>query len=352
MQQPVDRTYLTALLDRLDIAVVACDLQGRLVLSNTAFDALALDPGQAVRSELVPLARAFAGEVIQDHEVELDAAGLPPRRFLAAGGPILGPAGDRLGAVVALHEVTSRHGDGRDGGQVRGVRQLDQLRDEFVAMAGHELRTPLTVIQGYAELALTQDVSAATLRRSLGVIHERAQRLGRLVEDLFDLARLRTGAAGLDDAVVRFDDVIDDAVASIQPLATQGGLTVHTQLAAGEVRGDRVRLRQVLDTLLCHAVTYTQAGGRITVTSEDAAAGVALTVGDTGIGVPEEQLPNLFEEFFEASTEVSAANPTRGPGIGLAVAAAIVRAHGGQITAQSNLEGGTTFVVTLPRAPA
>ena len=214
-------------------------------------------------------------------------------------------------------------------------------------MAGHELRTPLTVIQGYAELALSQDVPTATLLRGMWVIHERAQQMGRLVADLFDLAQLGTGNLELETRPVRVDALVAEALDAISERAAEARLELDADLEPAEVEGDPARLRQVLDTVLANALTYTPATGRVVARCRPTPGGVEVVVEDTGIGVPEDQLPHLFARFFRASTSVP--SEAEGTGLGLALAAAVVGAHGGTIRAEADPRGGTIITMTLPR---
>jgi len=288
-------------------------------------------------------------------EVEVRLVGVDGvERWVWARGLPRSEGGRRLLDGIAS-DVTERHRIleqreqllAQEQEHVRRLQQVDQLRDEFVTMAGHELRTPLTVIQGYAELALSQDVPTATLLRGMWVIHQRAQQMGRLVADLFDLAQLGTGSITIETETVEVDGLIGAAVAGVRSVASDAQLEVGVEVEPTAVTGDPVRLRQVLDNLLSNAVKYTPAGGRVDVRCRRTPSGVEVTVEDTGIGVPEEQLPHLFDKFFRASTAVVSELP--GTGLSLAVTAAVVRAHGGTISAEPNPVGGTIFKLALPK---
>ncbi|MFI7598156.1 ATP-binding protein [Actinoplanes sp. NPDC049681] len=232
--------------------------------------------------------------------------------------------------------------------QVRRLRELDRMKDELVAVVSHELRNPIGVIRGYTELLLDDPDLNAGYRREIAVIDRTSAHLLHLVEDLLDLARLDTVHAGMDVKPVPAARLVRDVVQVHGPAAEAA--QVHLEAAVGRlpvIHADASRLRQVLDNLLSNAIKYTDPGGTVTVTAE--AAGddrVEIVVTDTGIGIPAEQYPRLFTRFFRASTATQ--RGIKGTGLGLAVAKAVVEAHGGTITAEPAPGTGTRFTVALP----
>lgn len=232
--------------------------------------------------------------------------------------------------------------------QVSRLREVDRMKDELVAVVSHELRNPIGVIRGYTELLLDDPDLNAGYRREIAVIDRTSAHLLHLVEDLLDLARLDTGHAGIDVKPLPAARLVRDVVQAHGPAAEAA--QVHLEAAVGRlpvIHADASRLRQVLDNLLSNAIKYTPPGGTVTVTAE--AAGddrVEIVVADTGIGIPADQYPRLFTRFFRASTATQ--RGIKGTGLGLAVAKAVVEAHGGTVTAEPAPGSGTRFTVVLP----
>ncbi len=227
------------------------------------------------------------------------------------------------------------------------LRQLDNLKDEFVALVSHELRTPLTSIRGYLEL-MTEDTNLTKEQtRFIETIDRNAQRLERVVGDLLFVAQVEAGKLSLEDGDVDLNTLVEEAVQAAQPSAAGKsiGLTAHLgQLP--EIRGDRARLAQVLDNFISNAIKFTPGQGAVTVTTSALPGEVEVVVTDTGMGIPADELPLLFQRFFRAQRATAGAIP--GTGLGLAIAKAIVTGHSGRIRVESEDGAGTTFRITLP----
>ncbi|MEU4423806.1 ATP-binding protein [Actinoplanes sp. NPDC024001] len=230
--------------------------------------------------------------------------------------------------------------------QVRRLQELDRMKDELVAVVSHELRNPVAIIAAYTESLLEEPELAG--RAELAVIERTSAHLVHLVEDLLDLARLENGNSTIDPRPLRPDRLLRQAVQEHQRNADVRPVTLVAEIGAlPVVPGDAARLRQVLDNLLSNAIKYTPAGGTVTVTAEAGDTAIVIAVTDTGIGIPADEYPQLFNRFFRASTATS--RKIKGTGLGLAVTKAIVEAHGGTIGAAPGPVGGTRFTVTLPR---
>jgi signal transduction histidine kinase len=230
------------------------------------------------------------------------------------------------------------------------LREADKLKDEFVALISHDLRTPLTSIMGYLELTLDDPTLTDEQRDYLHVVERNSERLLNLVNDLLFVARLEAGQFELRLAEVDLAAVAQQVVEEAAPRARAKEVTVVcTAGDVPELSVDRGRMFQLLGNLISNAVTFTPEGGRVDVrvfTTED---GVAVEVADTGIGIAREELRHLFDRFFRASSAKDRQIP--GTGLGLYIARAIVTAHGGTISVDSELGGGTTFRLELPTAP-
>ena len=227
------------------------------------------------------------------------------------------------------------------------LRQLDRLKDEFIALVSHELRTPLTSIRGYLELMGDAPSLSAENTTFLETIDRNAQRLQRVVGDLLFCAQIEAGKLSLDQGLVDLDTLVAEAVTAAQPAARSKELELTAAPGEiGEVPGDRARLAQVVDNFISNAVKFTPHGGSIKLAVRVVENEAELSIADTGVGISSTELPQLFERFFRTEGATAAAIP--GTGLGLAIARAIVVGHGGRITVESEAGAGTTFRIYLP----
>jgi signal transduction histidine kinase len=235
--------------------------------------------------------------------------------------------------------------------EVTAQRELDRLKDEFVATVSHELRTPLTSMMGFLEMIL--DGEAGTLsddqRRFLAIVYRSSERLQRLVGDLLFVARLDANGLQLQFADVSVQDVVRDCVEAAGALARSRELDLRSELAAIPlVWGDRERLSQLVSNLISNAIKFTRPGGAITARVFAEVGSAVIEVEDTGIGIPADEQDRLFQRFFRSSTATEQAIP--GTGLGLVISKAIAEGHGGVISVRSEAGAGTCFRVQLPLA--
>jgi two-component system, OmpR family, phosphate regulon sensor histidine kinase PhoR len=233
---------------------------------------------------------------------------------------------------------------------VQELQNLDRAKSDFLSNVSHELRTPLTSISGYLELL--EDEEAGPLseqqQRILGVVERNAARLKDLIEDLLTLSRIEANAQKMTVEPVRLGDVINSAAATIEPSVASGGLAFevvgtndHTLVLA-----DAGQLERVLLNLLNNAVKFTPEGGSVTISCHQTGDEVAVSVSDTGIGIPVADQPKLFSRFFRASNAVEKGVP--GTGLGLTIVRAIVEGHRGRLEIRSAEGQGASFAVVLP----
>jgi signal transduction histidine kinase len=244
---------------------------------------------------------------------------------------------DEIGELAAAFNTMSRE-----------VARAHQARKQMTADVAHELRTPLTVIAGYIE-SMRDGVLGATPER-LGVIYDEIERLQHLVGDLRTLSQADTGELTLDFQPVAPAELLQQAQAAFEHQAAQKGvaLAVETTHLLPSVRVDEIRLMQVLGNLVSNALRYTPAGGRIVLgAAANGDNSVALSVRDTGPGIAPEDLPFIFDRFYRADKARTAEGGESG--LGLAIAKALVEAHGGALTVQSAPGQGSTFVIQLPQ---
>jgi len=231
------------------------------------------------------------------------------------------------------------------------LRELDGMKDDFVASVSHELRTPLTSIRGYLELVREDGGLSPEQDRMLGIVDRNADRLLGLVTDLLFIAELDAGKLTMNATPVGLVAVAAESVEAAGPRAHAA--EIELRLDADDqvvVPGDRTRLAQVFDNLISNAIKFTPPGGRVNVRVFRSDASAVVEVSDTGTGIPEDERLHLFERFFRTSGAIRAAVP--GTGLGLAIVGAIAASHGGTVSVESSDGGGATFLVSLPLASA
>jgi two-component system sensor histidine kinase BaeS len=224
------------------------------------------------------------------------------------------------------------------------LKREDELRRAMVADTAHELRTPVTILRGGTEELL--DGLAEPTPAKLTSLHDEVLRLERLIEDLSALAAAQAAALTLDRAPTDLGKIAARAAAELQPLFEDADVGLSADTQPVPLRADAGRITQIVTNLLTNAAKFTPPGGQVTLTTCPGGTAARLTVTDTGPGIPETDMPHIFERFWRGSAAAGRA----GSGIGLAVAAELAAAHGGTLTATSPPAGGTTFTLTLPAA--
>ncbi|HXY35812.1 MAG TPA: ATP-binding protein [Planctomycetaceae bacterium] len=269
-----------------------------------------------------------------DHVILLGPSGRE-RAMLPRVLAIRDQLGNTLGAAVLLQDVTR-------------LRLLDQVKNNLVATASHELKTPLTSIRLAVHLLLEETVGPLTPKQTELLLdaRENSERLLAMVNNLLDLARLEQGSRQLELQPVRPESLLRTAADSIRARAADHAIEVVLNLGdcLPEVQVDVSRFGSALQNLLNNALTYTDRGGRITLGAQSDGDEVELSVADTGIGIPADALPHVFEKFFR----VPGQSKGTGTGLGLAIVQEIVVAHGGTITCDSHPGKGTVFRIRLP----
>jgi signal transduction histidine kinase len=228
---------------------------------------------------------------------------------------------------------------------------VERLRRDLVANVSHELKTPITAIRAHLENLL--DGVERPDPETLQVMLAQSVRLGRLVDQLLDLSRLESGDVPLDRAPLALAPLVTQVLSEIEMARTDHGVAVTSDIPDDlpAAMADRERVHQVLFNLVDNAVRYTPSGGAVTVSAHRHNGSVEVEVHDTGVGIPAEHLPRLFERFYRVDTSRSRADDG-GTGIGLAIARSVVEAHGGHIHADSEPGKGSTFTFELPVATA
>ena len=277
------------------------------------------------RRALTPLA------VVTDTALQITRADDLSRRI-----PTRGIVDDEVGKLItAFNDTLGR------------LEKLFATQRRFVADIGHELRTPLTVIRGNIDLMRRMGIED---QQSLHSIELEVDRLARLVEDLLILAQAESGKLPMDRRRVELDTLLLEVFSQSHVLAADRVKLEIEKIDQVLVCGDRDRLKQVVLNLVANAIKYTAEGGKVTVSLSKQNGQGVFSVKDTGMGIPAEDLPHVFERFYRGDKSRSRSKDGAGFGLGLSIAYWIVRNHGGEINVESKLNRGSTFTVHLPLA--
>jgi two-component system phosphate regulon sensor histidine kinase PhoR len=236
------------------------------------------------------------------------------------------------------------------------LEKLERIRKDFVINVSHELRTPLASIQGYTETLLDGAIDdPQNNMRFLNIIRQNAERLGRLTQDLLTLSRIELKTQRFQFAAYYVNPLLAECLDSIAPVAAKKNITLTFEAAPEktEIFGDNEAIHQIMSNLLDNAIKYTPQGGAVRIFTSihpaPASGGadmVEISVQDTGIGIPEEDLPRLFERFYRVDKARS--RELGGTGLGLAIVKHLVRAQGGEVGVESDPNRGSRFWFTLP----
>jgi signal transduction histidine kinase len=338
----------SALLDATLDGIVLTDADGDVLISNKPLRVMAMELGLPLTGTVPERLVAISDKMTEPEryrERMLELATSPGEasidEFEVAGtgrvfrGYTVPVENDRR--IWTLREVTAD-------------RELDRMRDAFVATVSHELRTPLTSISGFLEMMEDEEHALGDSgRQYLDVIRRATERLHALVEDLLLIAQIEAHRIELELEPVDLADIAGRSCLAAQPAALEkqielGVVADHPPT----VLADRRRLMQVVDNLVSNAIKFTPEGGSVTISVDGGPNEAQLAVKDTGIGVPEEEQKQVFSRFFRASSATRRAIP--GTGLGLAICHALVEQHGGSIEFRSSEGEGTEVVVILPAA--
>ncbi len=358
MSDVIEQRRLTeSIVTSVDIGLVALDAEGSYDSMNPRhrdFMALAYPDGHDGKAgqlgyvylpdgvtpmsrEQMPTVKAAQGESFRDYMIWVGQDPAERRALAVSGSPHFDARGQFAGAVLAYHDITD-------------LVVAARIKDEFIASVSHELRTPLTSIIGYVDMIIEDDseeLLPADVRHYLGTVQRNARRLHRLVDDLLSTA-LHSVTTVLDLEVLDVRQLVAACALEAEKAATAAGHSFAFEADCPQlsIKGDNERLAQVFDNLFSNAVKYTPAGGHVSGTVRQVGDEAVIRVSDTGRGISESELDDVFDKFFRSSSVQDEAIP--GVGLGLAITKKIVDAHDGRISVESRLGEGTTFEVRLP----
>jgi two-component system phosphate regulon sensor histidine kinase PhoR len=240
------------------------------------------------------------------------------------------------GAIAVLHDISR-------------LKELEKIRQDFVANVSHELRTPLTTIKGYTETLLEGAMKEEVAPQFLQVIQKHTDRLAKIVEDLLTLSKIESKEFLLKKEKLYLSELIDDVLDFVKEGAKKKKISIDAVHISSSfiIEGDRNILEQILINLLDNAIKYGREGGKITISANQKdQKEIEVSVRDNGIGIPQEDLPRIFERFYRVDKGRS--QELGGTGLGLSIVKHLISAHGGRVWAESQLGEGSTFYFTLP----
>ncbi|MEI6084354.1 MAG: phosphate regulon sensor histidine kinase PhoR [Verrucomicrobiota bacterium] len=331
-----EKTHLAGILASMIEGVLVVDAAGKIRLTNTALrHAFGITDEALGKTVLEVFRHAGLAELLATSGARELAFTQPSERtFTVQAGQLAG----QTGVVVVFHDITR-------------LKQLENVRKDFVANVSHELRTPLSIIKGYVETLLdAEPPDAATGKQFLETVQRHSRRLEALIDDLLSISALESQQARLDFAPVALPAAIAGVIEELNQRAhdKQTGLTLEIPADLPAVLADGQRLHQVLVNLIDNAIKYTPAGTQVRVSATLKNGHVEICVADNGPGIAAEHLPRIFERFYRVDKARS--RELGGTGLGLAIVKHIVQAHNGRVWVESQLEKGSQFYFTLPVA--
>ncbi len=341
-EQVRERTAELRAQHRQMLAVMRNITEG-IVVTNSAGEIVQMNPvaRRWLERTLSPDDAAQLSAAIEDLAVRAEKR---PKRMLELTGldlelqaaPIADLEEARTRMVVAVHDISH-------------LKALERMKSRFVSNVSHELRTPISTIKLHVQLMEQQPDQ---WRDHLEVLREEVERQAQLIESILEISQVDAGRLEIASEPTMLNMLARDLIEAYEACAEKSGLEIEHQTSPSNpvALGDRKRIRQVLDNLMTNAIRYTSSGGRIVVSTgvqrSEARTWATVTVEDTGIGIPEEEIPHIFERFYRGDRPRLMQIP--GTGLGLAIVEEIVSLHGGKITVESEVGQGSAFTVWLP----
>jgi len=350
--QEEEARRMAAILESVAEGVVVSDKEGHIIIVNTAAEHILGAPRQRIlgrsierligRMTLDP--KADWRTIIQSNTPLQTVFELEGKVVHVSAAPVLTPAGDHLGAIATLRDITKE-------------TEAEKTKNEFITAISHELRTPLTAIRGYAEALAGGMVGAVseTQSRFLGIILDNALHMVSLADNLIAVSQIEKGFLTLEYGKTDLHLIIGNAILSLQSQLDARQLEVSLELDDNLplIEADPARVQQILDNLASNAIKFTYPGGRITIGArplsedgEQSPTHCAIWVSDTGIGIPPEEQSHIWERFYRPVNPLAV--ETSGLGVGLSIVKSLVEAHGGRVWLESTPSTGSTFTVLLP----
>ena len=337
-----EKEQLASILSSMADGVITFNRDGTILITNPPADRF-LQYWYYEKGDLGANSEAIPSQVMELFQQAVDTEkekigeiSLQGRHWVILVSPLYSNRFIR-GAVAVLRDMTEE-------------RQLDKMRKDFIANVSHELRTPISMLQGYSE-AIVDDIaeSQEEKKEMAKVIYDESLRMGRLVNELLDLARMEAGHIQLTFEEVNLISFVNRIIHKFQGLARDNEIYLNAVFENDDssVTFDPDRIEQVLTNLIDNAIRHTNKNGTVKLIVKQEEKGLIIEVADSGSGIPEDDLPFVFERFYKA--DKARTRGKAGTGLGLAIAKNIIEAHRGHISVQSKIGHGTTFSFFLPR---
>ncbi|HEX8960089.1 MAG TPA: ATP-binding protein [Geobacteraceae bacterium] len=342
-----EKNRLDTILRGMGEGVMVTDAGGVVTLVNPAFRAQFAIRDEVEGRPLIDITRhpalhaAFrlVMETRNERLEEITLSAEQEKTLLTHWVPLL-ERDEVQGVVAVFHDITD-------------LKRLERVRKDFVANVSHELRTPVAVIKGYAETLLADrgETDPQQVARFIEVIHRHAERLTDLIADLLTLSQLESGVTALELAPISIEGTVRHVAGLLEQKARDKGITIAFRGidSVPQALADRRRLEQVLVNLLDNAIKYTPEKGSVTIAAQDAGEMLRIAVTDSGIGIPPNDLPRLFERFYRV--DAARSRDQGGTGLGLSIVKHLVQLHGGTVSVESAPGKGSTFSFTIRKAP-
>jgi two-component system, OmpR family, phosphate regulon sensor histidine kinase PhoR len=342
--QEMQQDRLTTLIENMGSALLLIDQRGFVVLTNRTFreffnlkesqlkkvryhEVIHYQQVNKLVEEIFMTEDRVRRQILLPHRIER-------KHYEVYGAPIIGQNDEWKGIVVVFHDITE-------------LKNLEQMRKDFVANVSHELKTPITSIKGFSETLLDGAMKDEdTLKSFMEIILTESDRLQSLIQDLLELSKIEKHGFELSLEKQEVSELVGDVLPILKDRAEKKDITIHTQFESqGEAEIDSYRMKQVFINLISNAIVYTPQGGDVTISITEDREKVHVSIKDNGIGISEEELPRIFERFYRVDKARS--RNSGGTGLGLAIVKHIIEAHEGKIEVESEVNKGTTFTVCL-----
>jgi len=342
----IEKKNTEAVIRSIAEGLVVVDAQGKVIMMNPAAEKL-LDASKREKigkpilqdlkdEQLISLARPSSAE--GNREIELNSSRDETKKILRSSTAVIeNENGETVGMVSVLSDITKQ-------------KELDRLKENFIANVTHELRTPLIAIDKSITLLLSGEPGAIApaQRQFLDIAERNLKRLANLINDLLDMSKLESGKMVLSRKTASIEKIITDVVQSFQSWAGTKSITIVDKVQKGlpQVSIDSDRIIQVFNNLMGNAIKFTPNGGVITLSGKQEGGNLYLSVADSGPGIAKDDLKKIFDKFYQ--TGQRAPTDIAGTGLGLSIAKEIIDLHGGTIWVESQEGKGTKFIFTLP----
>jgi len=349
-----EKQRLDALLDSAADGILILAPDHTIERCNPAFARMVEIPVGDIRrashDEIVKWSRIINGQTLEQAEAggwpltpnatlylegDLERKGSPPLAVGITYAPLMSSEGNLINVIASIRDITR-------------FREAEEIKSTFISVISHELKTPVALIKGYVGTLRRKDASwdREIVEDSLGVIEEEADRLTELIENLLDASRLQAGALKLEMSDVSLTDLVTRIAERFRTQTDRHTIMVEFPANFPVILGDENRLEQVISNLLSNGIKYSKEGGEIRITGQVRPEQVVVCVSDQGPGIPSKDIPYVFDRFYRSS---EASRTTKGAGLGLYLARAVIEAHGGRIWVDPKSGEGARICFSLPR---